>query len=175
MTELRLITTASGSALPVASRYARISFNSLAVSLASQLASKEWKLEIKAERSLNLIKEEQFPLASLRGKQVIDAWQSAERSLSTTIDKRLREQALTNPSLKLHIEDFKRLWLAEKIVGRGKGRLPLIAQMHGWISGKAPLAISTLSEKLKRMRIRTGPQSGCVKGVSGTGARPINS
>lgn len=144
-------------------------------SLASQLASKEWKLEIKAERSLNLFRHEQLPLAILRGKEVADDWRNAERSMLTTIDKRLREQALTNPSLKSHIEDFKRLWLAEKIIGRGKGRLPLIAQMHGWISGKAPLATSTLSEKLKRMRIRTGPQAGRVKGVSGTGARSKDS
>ncbi len=143
--------------------------------LASQLASKKWKLEIKAEKSLNLLRHEQLPLAILRGKEVADDWRNAERSMLTTIDKRLREQALTAPSLKLHIEDFKRLWLAERIVGRGKGRLPLIAQMHGWISGKAPLATSTLSEKLKRMRIRTGPQAGSVKGVSGTGARSKDS
>lgn len=135
--------------------------------LAGQLASKGWSHDIKAEKSLNLIPHEQLQLAILRSKSIADAWGNAERTMLTTIEKRLREQAVTTPSLKPHIEDLKHLWLAEKIIGKGKGRLPLIAQMHAWISGKAPLATSTLSEKLKRMRIRTGSKAGRIKGTSG--------
>lgn len=143
--------------------------------LAGQLASKGWAHDIKIEKILNLIPHEQLQLAILRIKSIADDWHSAERTMATTIEKRLREQAVATPSLKTHIEDFKHLWLAEKMLGRGKGRLPLVAQMHAWISGKAPLATSTLSEKLKRMRIRTGSNAGRIKGTSGAVSGPKNS
>ena len=143
--------------------------------LAGLLASKGWPHEVKAESVLNLIPHEQQYLAILRSKSVANAWRNAERSMTTTVEKRLREQAIFLPALKPHIEDFKHLWLADRMIGKGKGRLSLVAQMHAWISGKAPLATSTLSEKLKRMRIRTAPRTGPVKGSSGADTGSENS
>lgn len=121
--------------------------------MAGFLAGKVWTNEIKAERVLNLIPHEQLQLACLRTKAVADTWRNAECSMKTTIDRRLREQLVSEPSLKPHIEDLKLLWLADKVVG-GEG-LAATAKMHGWLSGKAPLSITTLSTKLKRMRRRT--------------------
>lgn len=143
--------------------------NELDFCLAGQLASKGWSHAVKAEKVLNLIPQEQLQLTILREKSIADTWRNAERTAATTIEKRLREQAVITPSLKPHIEDFKNLWLAERMIGRGRGRLPLVAQMHAWISGKAPLATSTLSEKLKRMRNRTGSIGGRIKATSGQG------
>lgn len=121
--------------------------------MAAELAGKAWTNEIKADKILNLIPYEQYQLACLRTKAVADAWHNAERSMKTTIDRRLREQLVSEPSLRHHIEDLKLLWLADKVMD-GEG-LSAIAQMHSWLSGKAPLSISTLSSKLKRMRRRT--------------------
>lgn len=121
--------------------------------MAEVLASKAWTNEIKAEKVLNLIPHEQFQLACLHIKAVADTWRNAENSMKTTIDRRLREQLVSEPSLKPHIEDLKLLWLAEKLMSN-QG-LSAVAKMHGWLSGKAPLSISTLSTKLKRMRRRT--------------------
>ena len=124
--------------------------------MAGVIAAKAWTNEIKAEKVLNLIPHEQFQLACLRIKSVADTWRNAENSMKTTIDRRLREQLVSEPSLKPHIEDLKLLWLAEKLMS-SQG-LPAVAKMHGWLSGKAPLSISTLSTKLKRMRRRTTPR-----------------
>lgn len=128
--------------------------------VAGVLAAKAWTNEIKAGKVLNLIPHEQLQLACLRTKVIADAWRYAENSMRTTIDRRLREQLVSEPSLKPHIEDFKRLWLADKLM-EGQG-LAALAQMHGWLSGKAPLSISTLSPKLKRMRRRTAARGGKV-------------
>jgi len=84
--------------------------------MAGALASKAWTNEIKAEKVLNLIPYEQFQLAILRTKAVADTWRNAENSMKTTIDRRLREQSVSEPNLKPHIEDLKRLWLAEKLM-----------------------------------------------------------
>lgn len=121
--------------------------------MAGALASKAWTNEIKADKVLNLIPYEQFQLAILRTKAVADTWRNAEHSMKTTIDRRLREQLVSEPNLKPHIEDLKLLWLAEKLMS-DQG-LSAVAKMHGWLTGKAPLSISTLSTKLKRMRRRT--------------------
>lgn len=123
------------------------------IDMAAVLAEKPWRAEIKAENILNLTPHEQIQMALLRTKAVAETWRNAENSMMTTIDRRLREQLVSTPSLKPHIEDFKQLWLAEKITGRDG--LAAIAQMHGWLSGKAPLATTTISDKLRRMRRRT--------------------
>lgn len=125
--------------------------------LAAVLAAKPWTAEAKAEKVLNLIPHEQLQLAGLRTKAVADAWRYAENSVATTIDRRLREQAISTPSLRPHIEDFKQLWLADKMK-RDDG-LAAIAEMYAWISGKPRLATSTLSEKLRRMRRRTAAKT----------------
>lgn len=126
--------------------------------MAGTLAAKSWTNEIKAGKVLNLIPYEEFQLACLRTKAVADAWRNAENSMKTTVDRRLREQLVSEPSLKPHIEDFKLLWLADKVMeGRG---LRAVAQMHGWLSGKGPLSPAALSTKLKRMRRRTVARRG---------------
>lgn len=130
----------------------------LDIDVAGVLASKAWTNEIKADKVLNLIPHEQLQLACLRTKAVAEAWRNAESSMKTTIDRRLRKQLVSEPSLKPHIEDLKLLWLAEKVLD-GEG-LAAVAQMHGWLAGKAPLSISTLSTKLKRMRRRTAAGGG---------------
>jgi len=127
---------------------------------AAILAAKSWTNEAKVGKVLNLIPHEELQLACLRTKAVADRWRYAENSMKTTIDRRLREQLVSEPSLKTHIEDFKLLWLADKVM-EGQGLLA-VAQMHGWISGKAPLSISTLSAKLKRMRRRTATRGSKV-------------
>lgn len=121
--------------------------------LAAFLAEKSWTSEAKAEKVLNLIPHEQLQLACLRTRTINDAWRNSEKSMKTTIDRRLREQLVAEPSLKPHVEDLKLLWLADKMVGMSG--LAAVAQMHGWLSGKAPLSISTLHGKLRRMRRRT--------------------
>lgn len=125
--------------------------------LAAVLAAQPWRAEVKAEKVLNLIPHEQLQLAILRTKAVADAWQNAESSVATTIDRRLREQAISTPSLRPHIEDFKQLWLADKI--KQNDGLAAIAEMYAWISGKPRLATSTLCEKLRRMRRRTAAKT----------------
>lgn len=129
----------------------------LDIDMAAILAEKPWTNETKAGTVLNLIPHEQLQLACLRTKAVAEAWRNAENSMKTTIDRRLRAQLVSEPSLKPHIEDLKLLWLADKMLG-GEG-LAVVARMHGWLSGKAPLSISTLSTKLKRMRRRTAPKA----------------
>lgn len=126
--------------------------------LAAYLAEKSWKVEVKTSKVLNLIGHEELQMAYLRTKAIADAWRNAENTMKNTVDRRLREQLVSTPSLKPHIEDFKQLWLADKIVG--EMGLAAIAQMHGWLSGKSPLATTTLSEKLRRMRRRTAAKVG---------------
>lgn len=123
------------------------------IDLAAVLAEKPWTAEIKTGKILNLIPYEELQMAILHTKGVADAWRNAENSMKGCVDRRLREQLVSTPSLKPHVEDFKRLWLADKMVG--KDGLAAIAQMHAWLSGKTPLATTTLSEKLRRMRRRT--------------------
>ena len=96
-------------------------------------------------------------MAYLRSKEVDDAWRNASTAMNTTIDRRLREQAVKEPVLKPHIEDLKHLWVADKIAGNMGQKV--IGEVHGWLSGATPLAASTLSQKLRRMRRRTAPKS----------------
>lgn len=126
--------------------------------MAGILAAKSWTNEIKAGKILNLIPHEELQLACLRTKTVADKWRNAENSMKTTVDRRLREQLISEPSLKPHVEDLKWLWLADKVVG--DNGLTAVAQMHAWLTGKETLSINTLSTKLKRMRRRTAARGG---------------
>lgn len=125
--------------------------------LAADLATKAWSLKSKVFNVLNLIPYEEWQMAYLRSKETDDAWRNTFTTMRTTIDRRLREQALKDPSLRPHIEDLKHLWAADKMAG-GLGQ-KVVGDVHGWLSGSAPLATSTLSPKLRRMKRRTAPNS----------------
>lgn len=125
---------------------------------ASKLAAKSWKTEVKIAKVLNLDVHEEWQMACLRSKGVDDAWRNALRSMRTVIDRRLREQAFVEPGLKKDIEDLKLLWVADKMAG--ELGLAAISKVHGWLACKAPLALSTMSAKLRRMRRRTAPKGG---------------
>lgn len=128
--------------------------------LASRFAAKAWTIEKKTAKVLNLVAHEEWQMAILRTKAEEDKWRSAIASMKTTIDRRLREQLFKEPALKSHIEDFKLLWLADKMAGHyGQGA---IGRVHGWLTGRESLAPSTLSSKLRRMRRRTAPKGSRV-------------
>lgn len=125
--------------------------------LAADLATKTWSLNSKVFKVLNLLSYDEWQMAYLRSKETDDTWRNAFTTMNTTIDKRLRNQAVKTPSLRPHIADLKSLWVAQKVAGDLGQRV--VAEVHGWLSGSAPLAASTLSAKLRRMKRNTAPKS----------------
>lgn len=123
--------------------------------LAERFALKGWTADIKSVKVLKLVEYDQWQMSVLRPKTIRDIWRNSRKSMENTIDLRLREQAVKEPDLTPHIEDFKYLWLADKIVGHLGQKI--VGQVHSWLNGKLPLAPSTLSPKLRRMRRRTDP------------------
>jgi len=119
---------------------------------AAILAMKNWKHETKATEVRNLLPSEQIHLVRLRGKVVKDTWRNAMKRMNGTITNKLREQARRHPSMKKHIDDMARLWLANEVLPGAP--LAEIAQMHGWITGKPAISEDAISGRLKRLRKR---------------------
>ncbi|HYD63424.1 MAG TPA: hypothetical protein VEC35_23915 [Noviherbaspirillum sp.] len=120
--------------------------------LAERFAAKKWKTRKRVE-ILRLIPDEQWGLASLLSEQAYNEWVSIKERVAT-VEKILRTNAERDSRLpKKDIEDLKQLWVAVEITGNASQRS--IAQVHGWLMRKKPLAKATMSTKLRRMRTWT--------------------
>lgn len=117
--------------------------------LASEFLNKDWKTEVRATSILQLAEIEQWQLASLVSSSIQKRWQKIDEQ-SLRVDRNLRNHALIRPQLGSDIKDFKFLWVANEITGGTPQSL--VAMVFGWQKGDPPLAASTISAKLKRMK-----------------------
>ncbi len=125
----------------------------LDINLAEQLVRKGWTAQAKAANVLKLIPFEQWQMAAFRTKDVRDKWRNAEVSADNKIAMRLREHAVRDRGFVPYVTEFKLLWLADKIASYLGQKV--VAEVFGWLMGEPTLAISTINEKLRRMRRRT--------------------
>jgi hypothetical protein len=118
---------------------------------AQRFVERNWRTEVRVLKILGLTYKEQLQMGTLRSREVYQRVRKVDEQKAPV--RRALRNRLSARGVRLHpedVEDFVRLWVADQL-SAGLGHR-VIAQIHGWQRGKAPLAKQTISEKLRRMR-----------------------
>lgn len=120
---------------------------------AEAFVTKRWNNDSRAIKVMSLTPIDQWQLASIVSGEVRERRKKIIAQ-AATVERRLRDRAQRGSNLQRDdIADFKLLWIADQLCDGGP--LLLIGKVHGWLRGAEPLAKTTLSPKLRRMRAWT--------------------